>query len=97
MAEPAARFRSGDRVRVRALEASGHVRTPGYLRGRIGRVSRVHGAFRTPESLAYGGDGLPVRTLYQVCFVEAEVWPRYGGPRSDSVYADIYEQWLEAP
>lgn len=93
--EPVPRFAPGDRVRVRADAPRGHVRTPGYLRGRVGRVLRVHGAFRNPETLAYGGDGLPQRPLYLVCFRQADVWPRYAGSPDDTVYADIYEHWLE--
>lgn len=93
MTEP--RFAAGDRVRVRADERPGHVRTPAYVRGRIGRVVALHGAFRNPESLAYGGDGLPAQPLYLVAFRQTDLWPRYPGPAGDLVYVDLYEHWLE--
>lgn len=93
MAEPV--FGPGDRVRVRTARPSGHVRTPGYIRGRAGWVERVHGSFRNPESLAHGGDGLPKRPLYQVCFAQRSLWPRYVGPPADTLCLDVYEHWLE--
>ena len=45
-------FKPGDRVRVRTEDKPGHVRTPGYVRGKTGRVESVLGEFRNPESLA---------------------------------------------
>ena len=52
-------FRAGERVRVAARTHEGHHRTPGYVKGKSGRVERVHGRFRNPETRAYGADGLP--------------------------------------
>jgi hypothetical protein len=88
-------FEPGDRVRVRAAEKPGHVRTPGYLRGKEGRIDSVLGTFRSPEDLAYGLSGEPERPLYKVEFLQTEVWDGYQGPASDRLYADLYEQWLE--
>jgi hypothetical protein len=88
------RFKAGDRVRVRADDRPGHIRTPFYIRGKTGWVERVHGTFLNPESLAYGQDGLPKRPLYLVGFQQAEVWDRYGAPK-DKLFIDIYEHWLE--
>lgn len=91
-----ARFRPGDRVWVRDEERPGHIRTPHYIRGRTGLIEAVHGTFRNPESLAYGGDGLPKRPLYSVEFLQSEVWPsRYHGSPHDRIYVDIFEHWLE--
>jgi hypothetical protein len=89
-----ARFKAGDRVRVRADDRPGHIRTPFYIRGKTGWVERVHGTFLNPESLAYGQDGLPKRPLYLVGFQQAAVWDRYGAPK-DKLFIDIYEHWLE--
>ncbi|MBI4560787.1 MAG: nitrile hydratase subunit beta [Candidatus Rokubacteria bacterium] len=90
-----ARYKPGDRVRVRADAPPGHARTPGYIRGKIGRVESLHGAFRNPESLAYGGQGLPRRPLYLVGFNQTDVWASYGGSPGDTLHVDIYEHWLE--
>jgi nitrile hydratase len=88
------KFRSGDRVTVLKEDRPGHIRTPYYIRGKTGWVERVYGEFLNPEALAFGGDGLPKRTLYLVAFNQADVWERCEGPK-DKVLVDIYEHWLQ--
>jgi nitrile hydratase len=90
-----ARFALGDRVRVRVDAPRGHHRTPGYIQGKTGRIEAVHGEFRNPESLAYGGDGLPKQPLYLVSFGQDHVWGDYRAPTQDRLVMDIYEHWLE--
>ncbi len=89
------RFKAGDRVRVRVGSPPGHIRTPVYIQGRIGAVERLHGHYRNPESLAYGGDGLPRQPLYLVRFPQPILWPGYGGSPGDQLLLDLYEHWLE--
>jgi nitrile hydratase subunit beta len=89
------RFEPGDRIRVRPESKPGHVRTPGYLKGKTGRIESVLGEFRNPESLAYGGSGLPERPLYKVSFRQAHLWEDYPGSSDDELCADVYEHWLE--
>ncbi|HJS30923.1 MAG TPA: SH3-like domain-containing protein [Alphaproteobacteria bacterium] len=94
-----ARFGPGDRVRVRAEwpEASGgrvHLRTPGYLRGRVGVVERTHGDYADPEKLAFGKPGYPKRTLYMVRFDQRDLWPCGEAP-DGTVVADIFDHWLD--
>ncbi len=73
-----------------------HHRTPGYVKGKEGRVYALSGNFYDPESRAYGGSGLPKRALYLVQFDMRHLWgKRYRGRTGDSLLADIYEQWLE--
>lgn len=88
-------FRPGDRVRVRVAYPRGHCRTPYYCRGKTGVIERICGAFRNPEALAYGRDGLPKLPLYRVRFPQTEIWPDYSGPREDTIDIEIYEHWLE--
>ena len=92
----AVKFKPGDRVRVRSGNPPGHIRTPAYIRGKAGRVEAVHGEFRNPESLGFGGEGLPRRPLYLVGFNQTEVWERYDGSPRDTLRVDIYEHWLES-
>jgi len=94
-AQPRTKYQPGDRLRVRTGSPPGHCRTPGYIQGKIGRVAAVHGTFRNPESLAYGGSGLPEQPLYLVEFEQVQVWPNYPGPVRDKLCVDIYEHWLE--
>lgn len=89
------RFAAGDCVRVRKVDAPGHIRTPWYIRGRAGMVERFCGYFKNPEELAYFRPGTPLRALYRVRFQQAEVWPDYQGASADTLDIDLYEHWLE--
>ena len=90
-----AKFQRGDRVRVLSLDVKGHLRTPWYIQGKTGVIERSHGPYLNPESLAYGGSGLPAQPLYLVRFNQLEVWEGYTGPGDDRVLADVFEHWLE--
>jgi hypothetical protein len=92
---PGRRFNIGDKVTVRRSSPPGHRRTPSYIRGKTGEIERVCGAFRNPEELAYGFDGLPVRVLYRVRFLQKHVWADYQGPDSDVLEMEVFEHWLE--
>jgi hypothetical protein len=89
------RFAPGDTVRVSDRPHEGHHRTPGYLKGRIGTVERVHERFLNPETRAYGGDGEPAEQLYLVGFELSDLWPRYHGGRDDRLFVDVFEHWLQ--
>jgi nitrile hydratase subunit beta len=90
------RYRPGQPVRVADRPHDGHHRTPGYVKGKIGRVERVHAAFTNPETRAYGTEGLPKQPLYLVGFAQHDVWADYGGRGDDRIYIDLFEHWLEA-
>jgi nitrile hydratase len=89
------RFRAGDRVAVRRVHPPGHIRTPYYIRGHVGVIERLCGAFPNPEELAYARPGLPAQPLYRVRFRQCQVWPDYGGPAEDTLEIEIYQHWLE--
>ncbi len=91
-----ARFAPGDAVRVRTGAAPGHMRTPWYLRGHLGRVERICGDFANPEELAYRRDGQPARALYRVRFTMSEIWGVGAENPDDTLDAEIFEHWLEA-
>jgi nitrile hydratase len=82
-------------VRVRSGSPPGHFRTPAYIQGKTGVIAAVHGAFRNPESLAYGGDGLPKQYLYLVRFDQSQVWGTSAACPRDQLFIDIYEHWLQ--
>jgi nitrile hydratase subunit beta len=88
-------YRPGQRVRVDAREHQCHHRTPAYVKGKVGTVERVYGAFRNPETRAYGGDGEPRQPLYLVGFDERDLWPDYRGRADDRLYVDVFEHWLQ--
>jgi hypothetical protein len=90
-------FAPGDKVRVLAdFTRPGHVRTPWYCRDKTGVIERICGAFRNPETLAYGKDGLPKLQLYRVRFAQRDLWPDYRGSKDDVVEIEIFEPWLKS-
>jgi nitrile hydratase subunit beta len=95
VASVAARFETGDPVRVLRMFPLGHVRTPWYIRGKSGVVERLCGAYPNPEELAYRRSGLPAQPLYRVRFLQRDVWSDYRGGATDTVDLEIYQHWLE--
>jgi nitrile hydratase len=91
----APRFATGQRVAVRRADPPGHLRTPWYIRGHVGTIERVCGAFANPEELAYNRSGLPAQPLYRVRFCQRDVWSDYQGPAHDTIEIEIYQHWLE--
>lgn len=90
-----ARLGPGAQVIVRTAYPPGHLRTPFYIRGKVGVIERICGEFANPEELAYGRDGLPKKILYRVRFQQSHVWPDYAGSADDTLDVEIYEHWLE--
>jgi hypothetical protein len=89
-----ARYAVGDRVRVIDRLHSGHMRTPRYVRGKVGEVIRVVGPMLNPEQLAYGYSGVPGRMLYRVRFRQRDLWAGYAGGPRDTLEIELYEHWL---
>ena len=87
--------RVGDPVTVADRAHRGHHRTPSYIKGKAGRIERVHAAFPNPETRAYGDEGLPEMPLYLVSFPRSELWPDTRATGSHRVYVDVFEHWLE--
>ena len=94
-APTAARYKPGDRVRVNAENPPAYCLTPTYALGKIGQVVQFCGAFLNPESLAYGGSGLPMEPLYTVELDQPQVWEKYGGSPRDKLRLDIWQLSLE--
>jgi nitrile hydratase len=90
----AAALHPGARVLVREDYPPGHFRTPVYVRGRTGVITRKIGDFRNPETLALGRDGLPLKALFEVKFKQKDLWPDYAGAEEDALLIDLYEHWL---
>ena len=82
---------AGTRVRVHNRWPPGHIRTPHYLRGKVGVIERNLGPFNNPEQSAYRLPAQKYR-LIRVRFTMAEVW---GKESHDVIEAEIYEHWLE--
>jgi nitrile hydratase len=88
------KFAVGSGVRIADVPADAHSRLPGYLRGRTGTVERVfEGDY---AYFCHTGDGIgDPMPIYIVEFAPAEIW----GPRAEagplSLYAELFETYLE--
>jgi nitrile hydratase subunit beta len=82
-----AHFPVGCRVRVLAGNPQGNPRTPGYVRGKVGSVTAVHGVIHNPLD-----HRRPYPPLYTVLFDLAEL---VGRTRGDQVSVELHEDWLE--
>jgi nitrile hydratase len=86
-----ARFKPGDRVRVRNLHPAGHTRSPRYVRGKTGVVRRDYGIYVFPDTNAHRA-GENRQHVYSVEFSALELWSRNERGR---VMIDLWENYLE--
>lgn len=86
-------FVTGQRVRARNINPSGHTRLPRYARGKEGTVDRDHGVFIFPDTNAHFLGEKP-QHVYSVRFAARELWGEQASPR-DSVYIDMWDDYLE--
>jgi len=91
-------FNPGDRVQVRHEDFSSrwrkpHLRTPGYIFGKVGVVERVCGYFSNPELLAFGGKNVKL-PLYRVRFLQKTIWNLYHGNADDTIDVEVSQHWL---
>jgi nitrile hydratase len=86
-------FNVGDWVRAKVMNPAGHTRLPRYVRGRAGRVAKIHGAHVFPDSSALGRGEDP-QWLYGVGFDAVEVWGPQGRA-GDEIMLDLWEPYLE--
>jgi len=88
-----ARFRTGQRVRTRNMNPTGHTRLPRYARGKLGMIDRDHGVFVFPDTNAHFLGEKP-QHVYSVRFAARELWGDQA-PAQDSVYIDLWDDYLE--
>jgi nitrile hydratase subunit beta len=87
-------FKTGERVRARNMNPSGHTRLPRYARGKQGVIHRDHGVFVFPDTNAHFQGEKP-QHLYSVRFEAVELWGA-GAASHDAVYIDLWEDYLES-
>ncbi len=85
-------FAVGDRVRTRNQHPRNHTRLPGYARGRVGVIERIHGCHVFPDSNALG-EGECQTWLYCVRFDGEELWGADG--TAHAVNVDCWEPYLD--
>jgi hypothetical protein len=89
-----AKFKTGDRVKVRNYQPQTHTRLPGYVRGKIGTVVVDYGVFVFPDTMANRVGEKP-QHLYGVHFEAREVWGDKGG-KTDTLRVDLFDDYLDA-
>lgn len=82
----------GDLVRVRDDHVSGHVRMPGYIRGKRGVVVGVSPAYPFPDAHAHGV-AAQTEPSYDVRFDAAELWPDTAD--AAKIHVGVFESYLE--
>ncbi len=88
-----ARFTTGQRVRARTVNTTGHTRLPRYVRGRLGAIEHSYGAHVFPDSNARFLGERP-QTLYTVRFAARELWGQDAN-LANSVCLDLWEEYLD--
>ena len=86
------RFAPGDRVRVRSDYVPGHVRMPGYIRGKTGVVVSESPAYPFPDAHAHGVAAEDEPT-YDVRFDSQTLWPLSAD--AASIYVAVFQSYLE--
>ena len=87
-------YQVGDKIRVRDEHVPGHVRAPGYTRGKRGTiVHRTTKKFPFPDS---AGHAMPAEAepTYHVRFERCELWGEGAG--KGAVYVDLWQSYLES-
>lgn len=87
------RFAVHQRVRARTMHPVSHTRLPRYVRGKIGTVERDHGVYVFPDTNALFRGENP-QHVYSVRFAARELWGDQAS-RRDSVYLDLWDEYLE--
>jgi nitrile hydratase subunit beta len=90
----AARYAVGDKVRTIAAHPRHHTRLPGYARGKLGVIERVHGTHVFPDTNSQGLGESP-QWLYTVVFDEQELWGKQGPQQRSALSVDAFEPYLE--
>ena len=86
------RFKAGDRVRVKLDFIPGHIRLPGYVRGKVGTVVGESPAYPFPDAHAHGIHAEDEPT-YDVRFHADDLWPNGCDPAL--VHVGVFQSYLE--
>ena len=88
-----ARFKVGDRVRVKDMPNLFYTRTQMYVRGVVGTIAECTYRDLIPEDEAFNRDG-KLEQYYIVRFRQKDLWPEYPFD-NDTLQTESPERWLE--
>ena len=90
-----AKFKVGDRVRVRSLPDVFYTRCQVYTRGAVGTVTELVYESPAAEDEAWDNTDKP-EWFYSVVFRQKELWPEYPDLYAeDTLESEFSERWLE--
>ncbi|MEZ5586937.1 MAG: nitrile hydratase subunit beta [Sedimenticolaceae bacterium] len=90
-----AKFKVGDRVRVRNLPDVFYTRCQVYTRGAVGTVTELVYESPAAEDEAWDNTDKP-EWFYSVVFRQKELWPEYPDLYAeDTLESEFSERWLE--
>lgn len=82
----------GDKVRVRADYVPGHVRMPGYIRGKMGQVVGKSPEYPFADAHAHGVEAVDEPT-FDVRFRSEDLWPNASD--AASIHVSVFHSYLE--
>jgi len=92
----APRFEAGAEVCIADPAAVDHTRLPGYLRNKRGVIDAIYpGAYSYFVSTGPDGIGEPM-PVYRVAFKAEDIWGKERSEPNTTIYADLYEAYLDA-
>ncbi len=86
-------FAVGQRVQVRQDHVGGHVRMPGYIRGKTGTVVHISPAYPFPDAHAHGVSAEDEPT-FDVRFKSTDLWPEAADEAW--VHVGVFQSYLLA-
>lgn len=86
-------FCVGDRVKAKVIHPVTYTRLPRYVRGKVGKIAKVHGVYIFPDTIGQRLDTKP-QYVYSVRFSAQELWGSAASPK-DFLHLDLFDDYLE--
>jgi nitrile hydratase subunit beta len=86
------RFKAGDRVRVKSDYVPGHIRMPGYIRGKTGVIVSESPPYPFPDAHAHSVQAQDEPT-YDVRFRSEDLWPNSAD--AALVHVAVFQSYLD--
>lgn len=90
-----AKFKVGDRVKIKNVSPGSHSRLPGNLKGRVAEVVKVYEGAFTYFFPTEDGLGTPM-PVYSLAFKPEDLWDASVSESNVVYYNDIFEAYVEA-
>jgi len=90
-----AKFKVGDKVRIKDLPDIFYTRCQVYTRGAVGTITRL--VYESPPAEDEAWDNTDkVEWFYSVVFPQKDLWPEYPDAyKNDTLETEFSERWLE--